>query len=170
MLAYKRRLTTRNTATKDTMPRPTSVPKKFTVSKEDEPSKKRKWKPGTVAKRMIVKLQRTTEPLVNKAAIRKAVLQAAHDAGKHDIRFKKTAVEALREAASTFLVDYFSAANKVRMVERKNKTLQLHHTQVGRATMNVECVNDVSIPMILPVTKVLKDSPVGRANEQSSPQ
>lgn len=148
------------------MPRPTDAASRSAnpekVKLEIKGAKKRKWRSGTVANRQIVKLQRTTQPLVNKTAIRKAVTIAAQTAGKDDIRFKKSAVDALREAASTFLVDYFAAGNKVRLTERKHKTLQRHHTQIGRATLNVPCMDDTHIPMILPVTKVIKDAAAGK--------
>lgn len=130
------------------MARPTKMkPTKLT----EKGGKKKRWRPGTVAGRDIKKLQRTVNPLVNKSAIRKCVLAAAQTAGKSDIRFKKTAVEALREAASSFLVDFFDASNKVRHIEGKNKTLQLSHTQIGRATMNVPCLSDTWAPMSLPL-------------------
>lgn len=139
------------------MPRPVNADarKVASISKplEIKGAKKRKWRSGTVAKRDIVRLQRSTGPLVNKSAIRKSVLFAAQEAGKQDIRFKKNAVLALQEAASTFLVDYFVAADKVRMTERKHKTLQRYHTQIGRATLGVPCIDDTSMPMILPVYK-----------------
>ena len=144
------------------MPRPTNLEsQKKTTQLTKKPlnlkgSKKRKWRPGTVARREIVKHQRGTEPLVNKSAIRKVVLDAAREAGKGDIRFKKTAVEALREAASSFLVDYFTAANKVRMVENKQKTLQRHHTQIGRATLGTVFCDDTNMPMVLPCSKIIK--------------
>lgn len=137
------------------MPRPTHADARkvasFSKPLELKGAKKRKWRSGTVAKRDIVRLQRTTGPLVNKSAIRKSVLLAAQTAGKQDIRFKKKAVEALQEAASTLLVDYFVAANKVRMTEGKHKTLQRYHTQIGRATLGVPCLDDTSMPMILPI-------------------
>ena len=139
------------------MARPTATKQLFkppTDEKRPAGAKKRKWRAGTVAKREIRYQQRSTAPLVNKAAIRKAVLSAAADLGKQDIRFKKTAVAALREAASTFLVDFFASGNKVRATEGKSVTLQRYHTQIGRTTMGVDCVSEVAIPMMLPIAKV----------------
>ena len=140
------------------MARPTAVKKLFKAPDDVKGAKKRKWRAHTVAKRDIVKQQRRVDPLITKTAIRQSVIATAHSLGKSDIRFKKKAVEALREAASTFLVDFFTAANKVRVTENKNVTLQKYHTQIGRTTMNVDCMSEVSIPMIQPVHREVKQT------------
>ncbi|KAG9377091.1 histone H3 [Pyrenophora tritici-repentis] len=68
--------------------------------------KKRKFKAGTVALREIKRYQRGFELLLRKLPFSRVVREFAQ-VHKADIRFQRSAIEALQEATEAFLVGYF---------------------------------------------------------------
>ena len=133
------------------MVRPTTIPPtKVEVSKHTDDlagKKKRRWKPGTVAARQVVRASRQTHPLITRTAIRKMVASATHKTGT-EMRYKADAIKALREAASSFLVDYFQQGNAVRAISQPDRhTLTTKDVQIGRATMGVPCLSYTHVPM-----------------------
>lgn len=118
---------------------------------EGAQKRKHRWRPGTVAMRDIRKAQRETHPLLGKKLVNDMVrVCLPADRG---FKVKRGALAAIREAASAFMVDYFTQANKVRYLNNKSKTLTVVDTCIGRATMGVACMSDISSPMILPLAK-----------------
>lgn len=93
---------------------PVSSTQRSAAAKSDKPRvaaaaatkkrKKPKWRPGTVALRQIRKYQKTGEMLVPKACFERLVREIGQDY-KTDLRFQGTALDALHEAAETYLVE-----------------------------------------------------------------
>lgn len=119
-----------------------TIPKKTAVS-SDSGSKSlrkagtRRWKSGTVAKREIARLQKTTEFLIKKAPMRRTIAEIASDFGE-DMRFTKDAKLAIQEAAEAFAVERFMAANIVAQQATKKPvaTLKPRHTKTANDVAN----------------------------------
>lgn len=73
------------------------------------PKKPHRFRPGTVALRQIKKLQKSTELLIRKLPFNRLVREIAQEF-KNDLRFQKTAVLALQEAAEAYMVSIFEDA------------------------------------------------------------
>ena len=73
-------------------------------------TKKRRYRPGTVALREIRRYQRTTDLLIRKAPFQRLVREIAQDM-KTDVRFQSTALLALQEAAEMHLIQLFEDTN-----------------------------------------------------------
>jgi histone H3 len=84
------------------------------VSESAQPTgtknKKHRYRPGTVARREIRKLQRSTDLLINMRPFQRLVKEIAETC-KAGIRFRSTAVEALQEATEAYLVGLFKDTN-----------------------------------------------------------
>lgn len=106
----------------------------------------KKWRPGTVASRDVKKAMRQVHPLIPRSQVFAIAREVVQDLGK-SMRFQNSAIDALREAITTFGVDFMSYSNKVRMVTGKDKTLTAKHSQIGRALMGVPCLSDTAQPM-----------------------
>ena len=86
---------------------PSGKSKKFDVT---APRKPRRFKPGTVALREIRRYQKSTNTLLRGAPFRRVVREIAQNF-KDDLRFTKTALEALQEASEAYLVGLFEDTN-----------------------------------------------------------
>ena len=92
--------------------------------------KKRKYrfKSGTVALRMIKKLQTSTNLLVQKGPFRKLVKQITSEMGV-SIHYQKKAMEALQEAVEDYMTETFKHANK-HAKHAKRKTIGVQDLQM----------------------------------------
>lgn len=115
------------------------------ASRRTKVFKKRRWKSSTVAKREIVKAQRSTKPLIPRTHVYKLMREFAD--GSIASRFEAEAVDTLREALTVVGVGIFDASNKVRQILGKEMTVNEKHMQIGRATMNIKCFSDTYVPM-----------------------
>ena len=78
------------------------------------PGKPYRLRSGTRSLREIRKLQKTGDLLISKASFRHFVKRICSESlGRNNQRFAKEAVEALQEAAETFLVHVFNVSNKL---------------------------------------------------------
>jgi len=69
-----------------------------------------RWKPGTVALREIRRYQKSVDTLIPKQPVRRLIREVA-SVYQDDLRFKRSALEALQEASESYLVDLFADAN-----------------------------------------------------------
>lgn len=72
--------------------------------------KPHRYRPGTVALREIRRYQKSTDLLIRKLPFQRLVREVAQDF-KSDLRFQASAVEALQQAAETYLVSLFEDTN-----------------------------------------------------------
>jgi len=86
-------------------------------------SKKRKWRPGTVALREIRKMQKTTDLLLPKAPIKRIIDEITADVAGVHYRYQEQARTALHEAAEIFLTDIFQKSVPFTIL-REKQTLQ----------------------------------------------
>lgn len=91
----------------------------------------RRWRPGTVALREIKKYQKSTGPLVPAAAFGRCIREEALGING-DIRFTREALETIREAAETCVVDLFTRTMHL-VVAGKARTLQKRHLHATAA-------------------------------------
>lgn len=101
-----------------------------TKTKERKPRKPHRFRPGTVALREIRKYQRGAELLMRKLPFQRIVREIAQDF-KTDLRFKKSAIEALQEAAESYLVELFSKTN-LAAIHAKRVTITPKDIQLTR--------------------------------------
>ena len=73
------------------------------TKQKGESGKKRRYHPGALALAEIRKYQKSTQSLIPKLPFRRLVREIAQNE-KQDIRMQETALEALQEAAETYLV------------------------------------------------------------------
>ena len=73
-------------------------------------TKKRRYRPGTVALREIRRYQRSTDLLLRKLPFQRVVREISQSI-KQDLRFQSTALIALQEAAEAYLVGLFEDSN-----------------------------------------------------------
>ena len=97
-----------------------------TVVKE---KKKYRFKAGTVTLRSIKKLQNSTGLLLQKAPFNKIVREITADLSKN-MMYQKKAMEALQEAAESFMIERFKAANK-HAIPAKRKTIAVEDMQMA---------------------------------------
>ena len=93
--------------------------------------KTRRWKPGTVARREIVKQQRATTPAIPAMAVERLVRDAAKRATTNEIRFAKDALKALHEGAEAELVAIFKAARRLASHSGR-QTIQVADLELAR--------------------------------------
>lgn len=74
------------------------------------PKKSHRWRPGTVALREIRKYQATTGTPIPKAPFRRLVREISSSV-KETIRMRATAIEALQEAAESYVISVVGDAN-----------------------------------------------------------
>ncbi|KAL0736011.1 hypothetical protein Bca4012_012221 [Brassica carinata] len=72
--------------------------------------KRYRYRPGTVALREIRKYQKSTEPLILRLPFERLVKEIGQSF-KAELRFGSSAIDALQEAAETFLFDLFQDTN-----------------------------------------------------------
>jgi histone H3 len=69
-----------------------------------------RFRPGTVALREIRRYQKSTDLLVRRLPFQRLVREIAQDY-KNDLRFQRTAILALQEAAESYLTGLFEDSN-----------------------------------------------------------
>lgn len=74
------------------------------------PTRRHRYRPGTVALREIRRFQKSTDLLVRKLPFQRLVREIAQEF-KRDLRFQGSAVMALQEAAEAYLVGMFEDTN-----------------------------------------------------------
>ena len=79
--------------------------------------KKKRYRPGVLALAEIRKYQKSTESLIPKLPFRRLVKELLRSE-KQDIRIQETALEALQEAAETYLVRLLDDAKRVTLMPR----------------------------------------------------
>ena len=72
--------------------------------------KPHRYRPGTVALREIKRYQKSTDLLIRKLPFQRVVREIAQDY-KSDLRFQISAIEALQEAAESYIVGIFEDTN-----------------------------------------------------------
>ncbi|XP_057456224.1 histone H3.3-like [Lotus japonicus] len=92
--------------------------------------KPRRFRPGTVALREIRKYQKTTDLLIPKLPFQRLVREVAQNF-KADLRFQSDAVDALQEAAETYLVGLFEDTNLC-AIHAKRVTIMRKDLQLAR--------------------------------------
>ena len=95
----------------------------------------RRYRPGTVALREIVRYQKSTELLIRKIPfqrlLREISQQVCLEKGISNVKYQSTAVLALQEAAEDFLVRMFSQVNDIAICG-KLVTIQHKHVQLWK--------------------------------------
>tara|TARA_Y100000389_G_C17219494_1_gene392633 strand:+ start:164 stop:577 length:414 start_codon:yes stop_codon:yes gene_type:complete len=87
------------------------VPRKPKAEGSTMPAtKKQRYRPGTVALREIRRYQKTSDLLIKKAPFQRLVREIAESI-RPDMRFQRTSVMALQEAAEAYLVGLFEDTN-----------------------------------------------------------
>lgn len=94
------------------------------------PSKRRKYRPGTVALQEIRKYQKSTCLLLRKLPFQRLVREISQDFNP-EIRFASNAVGALQEASEAYLVGLFEAANLC-AIHAKRMTIMTKDIQLAR--------------------------------------
>jgi len=99
--------------------------------------KPKRYRPGTVALREIRRYQKSTELLCSKLAMARLIREIAQDF-KTDLRFQRTAIGALHEAAESYLVGLLEDTNlcaiHTRRVTIMPKDMQLARRIRGERT------------------------------------
>ena len=97
--------------------------------------KPRRYRPGTVALREIIRYQKSTELLIRKLPfqrlLREISQQVCLDKGITNVKYQSTAILALQEAAEDFLVRMFSQVNDIAICG-KLVVIQDKHVQSWR--------------------------------------
>lgn len=92
--------------------------------------KPHRFRPGTVALREIRKYQKSTELLMRKLPFQRLVRELAQDF-KSDLRFQANAIQALQQAAETYLVGLFEDTNLC-AIHAKRVTIMPKDMQLAR--------------------------------------
>ena len=114
--------------------------------------KPHRWRPGTVALRQIRKYQKSTDLLIQKLPFQRVVREIAQEE-KVDLRFQRSAIEALQEASEAMLAKLFLYANNAAIhgkritLLKKDIHFAVHHSfqdlepkdwQLSQTTKNLE--------------------------------
>ena len=95
----------------------------------------RRYRPGTVALREIVRYQKSTELLIRKLPFQRLIREISQEVclekGISNVKYQSTAVLALQEAAEDFLVRMFSQVNDIAICG-KLVTIQQKHVQLWK--------------------------------------
>jgi histone H3/H4 len=87
---------------------------------------------GTVALREIRRYQKSTDLLIRKLPFQRLVREVAQEEqpswNRQDYRFQSTAIEALQEAAETYLVSFLEDTNLC-AIHAKRVTIRKSHSQ-----------------------------------------
>ena len=92
--------------------------------------KPHRYRPGTVALRLIRRYQRSTELLIRKLPFQRLVRELAQTI-KADLRFQSAAMVALQEAAEAYLVGVFEDTNLC-AIHAKRVTIMPKDMQLAR--------------------------------------
>ncbi|MCE3050665.1 5-hydroxytryptamine receptor 2A [Datura stramonium] len=88
------------------------------------------FQPGTMALRKIMKYQKSTELLIRKLPFQRLVREIAQDF-KIDLRFQRSVVATLQEAAEAYLVGLFEDTN-ICAIHAKRVTIMPKDIQLAR--------------------------------------
>jgi len=99
--------------------------------------KPHRFRPGTVALREIRRYQKSTEFLIRKIPFQRLVREIAHDYNTQ-LRFQRSTLEALQEAAEAFLTCIFEQAN-LSAIHAKRVTIMPKDIQLARRIMSDNC-------------------------------
>ena len=92
--------------------------------------KPHRYRPGTLALKMIRRYQKSTELLIRKLPFQRLVREIAQDF-KTDLRFQGTAMLAIQEAAEAYLVGLFEDSNLC-AIHAKRVTIMPKDVQLAR--------------------------------------
>ena len=92
--------------------------------------KPHRYRPGTVALREIKRYQKSTDLLIRKLPFQRVVKEIAQDF-KADLRFQLSAIEALQEAAESYMVGIFEDTNLC-AIHAKRVTIMPKDMQLAR--------------------------------------
>ncbi|KAL1747720.1 histone-fold-containing protein [Schizophyllum fasciatum] len=128
----------RATARKSTGGRPPRAERPSAATAHDEPSRKRRYRPGTKALREIRQYQKSTDLLIRKLPFARLVREVALDMmtdtteyGDAGLRWQSSAILALQEATEAFLVHLFEDANLC-AIHAKRVTIMARDIQLAR--------------------------------------
>ncbi|KAH7075719.1 histone-fold-containing protein, partial [Paraphoma chrysanthemicola] len=93
-------------------------------------TKKYRFKPGTVALREIRRYQKSTELLIRKLPFGRLCREITQEIG-NDLRYQRSALEAMQEATEAFLVGYFEDCN-INAIHAKRVTIQEKDSRLAR--------------------------------------
>ena len=97
--------------------------------------KPRRYRPGTVALREIIRYQKSTELLIRKLPFQRLLREISQEVclekGVPNVKCQSTAILALQEASEDFLVRMFSQVNDIAIVG-KLVTIQDKHVQLWK--------------------------------------
>ena len=97
--------------------------------------KPRRYRPGTVALREIVRYQKSTELLIRKIPFQRLLREISQEVCLEkdipNVKYQSTAILALQEAAEDFLVRMFSQVNDIAICG-KLVTIQQKHVQLWK--------------------------------------
>ena len=95
----------------------------------------RRYRPGTVALREIIRYQKSTELLIRKLPFQRLLREISQEVclekGISNVKYQSTAILALQEAAEDFLVRMFSQVNDIAICG-KLVTIQDKHVQLWK--------------------------------------
>ena len=98
--------------------------------------KPRRFRPGTVTLREIRKYQKSTELLIRKIPFQRLVRQVFQIV-KPELRIQSLALEALQEAAESYLVGMFEQCNDI-CCHGKRVTLQVKDIRLWKRLHNIQ--------------------------------
>jgi len=118
--------------------------------------KKRRYRPGTIAKREVRRYQHSVAPLIPRLPVRRLVQSMLTDCSSsgQPMRMTRTAFEQLYAISSTIMSEALGAAERVRASEKKGKSIMPRHVRVGRTMLGIKCLSDSQLPIERP-TQVL---------------
>merc|ERR1712093_693383 len=97
--------------------------------------KPRRFRPGTVTLREIIRYQKSTELLIRKLPFQRLLREVSQDVCRDlnvdPVKYQSTAIWALQEAAEDFLVRMFSQVNDIAVVG-KLVTIQEKHVHLWK--------------------------------------
>ena len=97
--------------------------------------KPRRFRPGTVALREIVRYQKSTELLIRKIPFQRLLREISQEVclekGIPNVKYQSTAILALQEASEAFLVRMFDQVNDIAICG-KLVTIQHKHVQLWK--------------------------------------
>lgn len=98
--------------------------------------KRRRFRPGTVALRQIVRYQKSTELLIRKLPFQRLVREVVWSLFGETYRFQSTALLALQEASEAYLVNMFSMVNDI-AIHAKRQTVMPKDLQLWRRLCDI---------------------------------
>lgn len=105
---------------------PYRIPKKKRAELEGvEGRKAHRWRPGTVATREIVRMQKRTDWLIPHAPLC-VIIRSIAEENREGTRFSANALAAIHEGVEAYIVKVFSEGNKLTCLEKKQTIAPRH--------------------------------------------